>query len=394
MNESIELFFSSEFTNNLNDYRLFELPDNFDMSTLEIIEDINLQHEDNNSSTTSFMMDIDNDNLDNLPIIATLKGEINNTCNLCTENQTFEIIKVETSNGVFFFNSKNGEICAQVNNFYELQNCNNFIKIREFLENNLPYYNQNSLQQKGNVKFRNLKKSKTLQELENEIQFSTNEILQTLQKMKCLQNLNNEWFLLDEKLFQNIFDFILLHVSENNNLHNLNRNDLKKELLEQYDELLLDHCINLIIVKNDYNNKDEIISLDINKIYFYTGIGLLNKYQKWRLKDFMDTWKESISSLQQFKLLDLNILRGYFILDIDESKEDIIMYVNTLQLPSTFKERLDSLFKYKQKYNYEELQFYFKDIMNDNVMLDQLLKKHTKIQQSVLKKEKLYLPKK
>ncbi|EFC37172.1 predicted protein [Naegleria gruberi] len=404
----LELYFSQNFMGNEPMYRVFELPDDFDIDGyLESVggsSDI-MQDEDE-------ILKIEQD-LDSLPTAFYIKGENNSPAFLCTDSNSFEITRVDTSNTVLILDPSSGEIHGRVSCTYEITP--SVVKLKEDIEKILPYYPKNGISESetitGNVKFRseNKKEALTLEELESCIKASRNEILNCL-TYECHAICNdrtNRWYLLDQKLFFQIYELLLLMLAETSFSTKLalDRENVKKELGGEYDHLLLEHCLDLLSSQPSFNST---VELDINKICIFNAISLFNTHNKWRLKDFQNTWDESMNSFQQalnYRNPDISLLisQGYCVLVEEEknlSKENtMIHFLDRRDLPSQYKERLTRMFKCKPKWTFNEILIYFSELMlskSENALhqeLETLLKKHCKIQQSVLKKEKFYLMK-
>ena len=403
----VELFFSDTFMEDEPMYRVFELPDGFDLDgLLHGLESSAMQDEDE-------LLKIEND-LDNMPIACYIKGENNNPAMLCTDRNTFEITKVDTSNTVLLMESKTGEIHGRVSCTYEVTPT--IVRLRESIEKVLPSYPKNGLSSSqslsGNVKFRNdnQKKAMTITELESCIRASRQEIMDCLTR-EChaiCDKSSQQWYLLDDKLFFQIYELILLIVAENavSDKIVLKLETVYKDLGEDYDVALLEHVLDILKLDASLSNNLFECELDLKKLYTYNAISLFNTHNKWRVKDFLHTWHESVSSFGKNEPpLEFLTSQGYCILiaedDKNKSSEDntMVQYIDRRLLPAQFKERLAIMFKAKPKWTIEEMTIYLSELFcckNEAQLqqeLEAMLKKHCKVQQSVLRKEKFFMSK-
>ncbi|KAG2386038.1 hypothetical protein C9374_003187 [Naegleria lovaniensis] len=422
---SLELYFSDNFMENEPMYRVFEFPEGFDIESF--LNGINPSAHDENQ------MQDDNDeellkmenNVEDLPIAFYIKGERTAPAILCTDTNSFDLTKVDTSNTVLVFDPNSGEIHGRVSCTYEITPT--IVRVREEIEKVLPFYPKNGLSElskssanSGNVKFRseNQKHAMTLEELESCIRASRQEIFDCLVH-ECNAVCDDEtqrWYLLDQKLFFQIYELLLLTLAETSFSDKLilDRESVITELSQDYDSVLLQHCLQLISVR-DTNNQQSLnlfsntVEIDVDKICVFNAISLFSSHNKWRLQDFQNTWHESLSSfhqLQGFKNPEISSLisQGYCITVEEEknaSQDNIMIYfLDRRSLPAQFKERLARMFNCKPKWTFNELLIYLAELFpaskNESSLhqeMEAMLRKHCKVQQNPLKKEKYYMMK-
>ncbi|KAF0978348.1 hypothetical protein FDP41_002863 [Naegleria fowleri] len=428
---SLELYFSDHFMEDEPMYRVFEFPEGFDIENF--LNGINdpMTHDDANQmkdENDEQFLKIEN-SVEDLPIAFYIKGERTAPAILCTDSNSFDITKVDTSNTVLVFDPNSGEIHGRVSCMYEVTPT--IVRVREEVEKVLPFYPKNGLSElskssslnsiSGNVKFRaeNQKQAMTLAELETCIRASRQEILDCLihECNALCDDESQRWYLLDQKLFFQIYELLLLTLAETSFTDKLilDRESIDKELSQDYDSVLLQHCLQLISVR-DRNDQQHTLNLfsntveiDIDKICIFNAISLFSSHNKWRLQDFQNTWHESLSSFQQlqgFKNPEVSSLisQGYCVTVEEEknaSQDSIMLYfLDRRSLPSQFKERLSKMFTCKPKWTFNELLIYLAELFpatkNESSLhqeMEAMLRKHCKVQQNPLKKEKYYMMK-
>jgi hypothetical protein len=214
---------------------------------------------------------------------------------LCTDDKTYTVTQVETSNSIFLRNkshpTRDTEIQASVTCMYEVtEKKSNSIhqkQIRELLTRR-PHYSPgpNSMQIDTG--------SWSVSELEKHVLASRNEILRTLHQISdAVEVEEGHYQLVDPTVFNEYCSLVFLTLqSEGWNLKSVPVDECVNILKrEGQDPILARHCLLSFQSDNNSNNNssNNNIELDYRKITIHYGSTLLKQKSLWTRKQFMQS---------------------------------------------------------------------------------------------------------
>jgi len=293
---------------------------------------------------------------------------------LCTNDQTYSIKKVETSNSVFLIpSSLNNEynIIANCGTYYELKAINGRI---EQLEELLKQTQYNGSDDDNNNTLNLLSRN----DLEQYVQASKKELDDAFDKLGVIE-LQGKMRMISRSASREVIRCVLDTIMENDwSINNIDET-LCCNNMKDIDPVLL-HAVLLklgnIIDKNDTTSiwklDEESIAKSTAHILFCSLKTIKDK--TWQCDDFMIEWQSRTPGVSE---LDQKLLYGIAI-KIDNG----FKYLPVENMNKDASYRLNQLFQLKRSYSKLELVPYLEDLINDTsklaMKIDELLLQHTK----------------
>ncbi|KFM81496.1 Sister chromatid cohesion protein DCC1, partial [Stegodyphus mimosarum] len=315
--------------------------------------------------------------------VLTIRGDLEDTAVICTENQTFEIKEVETSNSLLLMpelilpekcQDKEEKVVEQnisgvFHNYYEVRPFKpNFRKLRIMLERNA--YRGKEYEEE------NLYDKVTVESLLDIVQASEGELKAALVEMPtCIIDGSIRILDFDYKfsVFSSIMDII---ESKSLPVNKIPKESVLDALDDSEPKEIYDQCFSWFTQETgdmDESGK-KLYALDETSVCKLYAEVLLRSVGKFHLDDFLKSWQRSVPEGMK---CDLRQLRGIALADRISTPE-VIFYFPSYDLPENIKERFEKLFKIKEKWAYEEIYPYLEDLASAKNDVKSLLIKYTR----------------
>ena len=294
------------------------------------------------------------------------KGDKGDDTVLCTNDQTYSIKKVETSNSVFLIpSSLNNEynIIANCGTYYELKPINGRIEQLEELLKQTQYNGSDDNNTTLNLLSRN--------DLEQYVQASKKELDDAFDKLGVIE-LQGKMRMISRSASREVIRCVLDTIMENDwSINNIdetlccnNMKDIDPVLLHAA-LLKLGHVIEKKETTSIWKLDEESIAKATAHILFCSHKSIKDK--SWQCDDFMIEWQSRTPGVSE---LDQKLLYGIAI-KIDNG----FKYLPVENMNKDASYRFNQLFQYKRSYSKLELVPYLEDI---TLKVDELLIQHTK----------------
>ena len=324
-----------------------------------------------------------------------LKGSAEDNAVICSDSKTYEIKEAETSNSMLFISKFLGpgvcsgkdleiaEVEYLTNSYFELSlSPPKLFKLHNLLST--CYF-------KGEAEEREVDVQKlfSVPELTNQVQASLKEVVSCIAAMGAF-SLNGYVRLLSFDLSCEMMVHVIQLCLENDwPLTSIPVEGVCKSLVSIYPKEILIHFLKFfspeIPVWSDDNvvdNNIENVSLSRCKVCQLFGNMILKNGSKFRLRDFIDSWRQVVPNEMDPVLSDLEDSSIIDYLDLmKQSKEDtsaaMIWYFDKWILPVENDKRLAVLFAQKPAWSFNELFPFFKDLC-DKAGLSTILAKYSR----------------
>ncbi|CAD5119162.1 unnamed protein product [Dimorphilus gyrociliatus] len=308
-----------------------------------------------------------------------IRGRKDDNAILCTKSNTYTVKEAEVSNSMLLsdnltfpdgFNNSKDVNYVSLNslnfNYYELKKTvANKRRIEQILKDN-PYIGKSS--EKNMTKY-------TTEDLKKEIQASEREILKGLEDIKACE-IEGYWRLINIDYIKTILDAIINFKEENSwEIDEIDFNECSSVLGEIYPSTIIEHIIKSYLKREDETNRYTLRSEEFVK---FIAIYLLTNAAEFNLKEFLTVWKqllpEGIADMAKASLLNgIALVRDQGI--------PSICYFPISKLPEKVDERFSALFQMKEKWKFDEILPYIRDLDDDESKLISILNKYTRSSQ-------------
>ncbi|KAL0488748.1 hypothetical protein AKO1_015831, partial [Acrasis kona] len=294
-----------------------------------------------------------------------IKGDSNKPSVLCTDDVTFSITKVETSNEVILLDKN--ELMGGLDCYYEVSQI-----IPGDLDSLFSILSKSHYPKpkKGPSEKETKPQYYTTEELLKKVQASRSEILDALHRLDAFE-VEGKWRMIDPKYFDELMELLLLTISENESL--VVFWDFIQKELKQYDPIALKHVLTIL----SEDGRVEPFHLDGQKIAIQRARSILRSGPRWQLIDFMETWTQSLTSIPDFHP-HISILTKHPLCVVDDKQ---IKLLERRLLSFDIKTRFKQMFSVKNKWSREEIDCYIADIVKEKS--DSVVDKHCRLIQSV-----------
>ncbi|CAK9303912.1 unnamed protein product [Gordionus sp. m RMFG-2023] len=305
-----------------------------------------------------------------------IRGEYEDSLILCTDNKTFELKEAETTNSLLIISNglANEELLTNppLENNLKIEHLThnyiepclikpNFLKLKESLE---PTAYRGPTYEIELIDFFKY----SMKDLKNFIQASDQEILKALYELNATI-INGFYRIIENTYFNQIVNHILSLIEENSwSYKNVYLNETLYTLEELFPREVVEFVFKSMMKKllttnpsNIINSNDDVYELDEIKICRFFAEDILKNTIKFDFKDFLNIWKLSVPKGIK---THMTYLEGLAIVLIENNKK-IIKFLPEASLPQNTKERLNSLFKIKEKWSLTELKMYFKGFLEN-----------------------------
>jgi len=291
---------------------------------------------------------------------------------LCTNEQTFSMKKVETSNSVFLIPaSYNNEynIITNCGTFYELKSINGRVEQIEELLKQTQYYGTND---------ENISNLLSRAEIEERVQASKKELDEAFEKLGVIE-LKGKMRMISRSASREVIRCVLDTIMENDwSIHNVDE-FVCCNIMKDTDAVLLHSVLKKLgrIIEKKENTM--IWKLDEDSIAKATAHILFCSHKSvkdkgWPIDEFMIEWQSRTPGVSE---LDKKLLCGIAI-KVDNN----FKYLPVEDFVRDASIRFDQLFQIKKSFNKEELVPYLEDLVKDKsivaLKVDELLLQYTK----------------
>uniref|UniRef100_T1IL49 Sister chromatid cohesion protein DCC1 n=1 Tax=Strigamia maritima TaxID=126957 RepID=T1IL49_STRMM len=313
------------------------------------------------------LLEIDNEILSYLNTGKRLvfRGSTTDFAVLCTENETYEVKEAETSNSMLLIPSlnlptkersagsrelhaKEAKLVVEIHRKYlELRRCNpRLSKLNKLLMENVYRGREYELDDvDGKYTMENL--------LEN-VQCSENEMKNALIEMKACE-IDGFWRVLEFEYEFRVVSLIVNLMEENSWAKT---ELLMAEVLDVLDELepreILRHCLQLYASETTSG----VYSLKEKEICCLHAEIILHVMGQFNLGEFLAAWQDSVP---EGFIPKVEFLKGLALID-SKRQPNIVQYYPKNQLPEDIADRFRSLFTFKEKWTFDEIEPYIKDL--------------------------------
>mmetsp|Transcript_44478 Transcript_44478/g.172648 ORF Transcript_44478/g.172648 Transcript_44478/m.172648 type:complete len:353 (-) Transcript_44478:279-1337(-) len=303
---------------------------------------------------------------------AWVKGGVGQEALLCTRKRTYAVNFLESSNTQMLLDDQHGngkgyEMVGDLKGRVVLCATNPRIdQLRDLLKT---------------CKFSELSEPSELkgiafEELVEAVQASESEIKQGLEELHALKY-GGSWFSVDENDEDQILSIIadalsLLDIGQ----RNFDPVELKSKLPEEFNEALVDHCLNkffeVCTAGESRAKRDRIRSFYAEKVLRARGGSM-------GYESFLGAWVQAIPEIFLEEDPKVSSLAGTAIEDYEkDSSRRVVRLVSKSDLPSESSQRMKKLFSIKALWAKEELEHYF------DSDVESLLVKHAKVVRTIL----------
>eukprot|EP01130_Rhizamoeba_saxonica_P016310 TRINITY_DN7519_c0_g1_i1.p1 TRINITY_DN7519_c0_g1~~TRINITY_DN7519_c0_g1_i1.p1 ORF type:complete len:343 (-),score=70.09 TRINITY_DN7519_c0_g1_i1:17-1009(-) len=277
---------------------------------------------------------------------------------LCTEDKTYSIKSVGTSNTVYFLSSNMDDdhliVQTCVDHVLEMERTNPKL-------HTLKYILQNDEL--------DLDKANTIEQLEELIQASSHEIRVELDKLNAICVLE-KWFLLAEPLKQEIMNqFIKYCRSRGLDLNNLDYLSVLPNINIDAPDLIVKKCVENHCIPVD----GDIVKINPEKYCILMAKSILQEKEKWSKDTFMIKWEFLVG--ESFEIT-LEMLSG--LIAVDENT-NTLKYLPWYELPVNHRDRFEILFATKQEWNERDIIPFVADLVQPGVTAADLLTKYARV---------------
>lgn len=307
---------------------------------------------------------------------------------MCTDNETFEVKEAETSNSLLIVSNlvlptdikecENGhimehkEILGIHHAYYELRPIKPRLKKLWMLLDASRYrgHELEYLLEESSIKLYNM------DSLLEEIQASNKEIECGLREIGACC-LDGYWRILDFDYCFRVLSYFLNLLDENS--WSVSKVPVK-EVIESLKDIvpipILEHVISEFShpAQIHDDNGDVYYTLNENKVCRFLAEALLRPAGRFNLQDFLQTWQESVPEGLQ---TNLSQLKGLALVDFD-SRPQVIWYYPETDLPEDINERVQSLFRTREKWTLNEIEPYIERLTTDKLNVNAILTKYTR----------------
>lgn len=306
-----------------------------------------------------------------------IRGRKDDNAILCTESKSYTLKEAEVSNSLLlspnlifpdsFDKSKEFE-SVSVNslnfNYFELKKTvASKRRIEEILREN-PF--------SGKSSEKNLRKYST-EDLMREIQASERELIDGLREIKACE-IDGFWRILDIQYTKTLIDAIINFKEENSwQADEIDLKECKSVLGEIYPEHIIEHIIQLYLKETDIAN---IYSVKSEELVKFFAVFILINSTEFNLKDFLNAWKQIVPE-DVVEMVKANLLNGIAL--VKDQGIQSICYFPLSKLPEKSDERFLALFNMKEKWKFEEILPYIRDLDEDEAKIISILNKNTRV---------------
>ncbi|XP_077991724.1 sister chromatid cohesion protein DCC1-like [Glandiceps talaboti] len=316
----------------------------------------------------------------------TVRGDVNDTAVVCTQNKTFELKSAETSNTLLLVPDcktpkefgENGtslkfeEVVGMAHHYFELRPCRpKLYRLQRILEENRydgPLYEDDDSHQG---------KKYAMLELLEMVQASEDEIRKELVKLQAC-NINGYWRLLSSDYDISVLVQIIQLIEENSWTSDYIPAKETLDTLENlYPRHILQHCLDCYGERRsmETDHSEEVIySLQEDKVCCAFAEMLLRPAGKFNLAEFLESWQQSVPDGMKTTPYQLE---GLALID-RSSKPEVIWHFPVNQLPEDEITRFDALFRVREKWSLDEIRPYIMDLVAAKQSVSALLQKHAR----------------
>ena len=181
------------------------------------------------------------------------------------------------------------------------------------------------------------------------------------------------WILLDMDYRLRLLTLITNYVEENSwPLDKVRKTETIKTLEGIEPESLLSQVFDLYLSKNE--NEEDVYSLEKKKFSRFYGEYLLQSSSAYSLDEFLTTWQ---TAMPEDIPTDLGDLDGLCLIDKAASPQTI-KYFNERTLSENIHERLELLFRVKEKWTVEEITPFVQKLTTKKLNVNALLTKYAR----------------
>ncbi|KAI9098047.1 sister chromatid cohesion protein Dcc1 [Phlyctochytrium arcticum] len=318
-----------------------------------------------------------------------IKGTEDESIVVCTQNATYVVSSVQTSNTLLFAKptgtaqqqnlSTSYEIQESLACYWELVPCQARLdKLRQLLENAL--YRGSVQEDIGNQheKFEG-SQYYTTEELLDIIQASEDELRIGLEELGAVE-IDGKWRLLESSYQESILKYLLISAAADElDLDNLSVEQCLASMMDSgYSPELIRHTVKYFATEDDDAIDDSSRrKLCASKVGRFIGKQALANAEspKTNLDLFMLDWQSAVP--EPFKV-DLSMLAGLCLVEDGPTGQSIIYFPKS-RLPMDEKGRFEMLFNVRKKWAHEEFVPYISDLAPTTKKLDAILLKYARM---------------
>ncbi|ORX81970.1 hypothetical protein BCR32DRAFT_292942 [Anaeromyces robustus] len=315
----------------------------------------------------------------------------------CTNNKTFQMKKVQTTNMMLLISpekennesnmnieeieEKNSPFHYNINDnistYYELIKISPKIKKLHMILSDTKYQgpDEEDRFEKQKVRFF------TFDDILNEIQASEEEIITGLKEYNAI-NINGYWRVLDSNYIQIFIETLLNNIV----IYDLSSEHLPLskviELSIEFDfpDFVSTHVLESFSDSILKEEQETYYTLSKEKITKFLGIQLLASHMPnaFEYNEFMSKWKDIVP--EDFKV-DIDLIKGFYIEEEATFQNDkrLLKYFPMTELSHDIKQRLEELFYAKPKWKDSSLLPYLQDIESNKKIIDRALIKYARV---------------
>ncbi|KAG4108214.1 hypothetical protein H8356DRAFT_1022876 [Neocallimastix lanati (nom. inval.)] len=314
----------------------------------------------------------------------------------CTNDKTFQIKKVQTTNMMLFIspelnqnpdsmendttdttsNCYHYNINDNISSYYELIKISPRIKKLYMILSDTKYQGPDEEDRFDKLKV----KFYTLNDILNEIQASEEEIIEGLKEYNAI-DINGYWRIIDPNYIQIFLETLLNNIviydlsSEHLPLHKV------IELSVEFDfpDFVTTHVLESFSDSVLKEEQETYYTLSKEKITRFLGIQLLASHMpdSYEYNEFISKWKEIVP---EDYTVNIDLIKGFYIEEETTFQNDkrLLKYFPMTELSHDMKQRLEELFYAKPKWKDSSLLPYLQDIESNKKVIDRALIKYAR----------------
>lgn len=315
-----------------------------------------------------------------------IRGEHDDDTVLCSKNKTFDLRAADTSNTLLLV----PELKTPDDSDFAAETC---MAEKSVLSCFSTYYEARLIKPKldrlkniletdaysGHDNDSDVKKYNT-EDILSYVQSSEEELMAALKYLGALQ-IHGNWRILDVNYQDKAFAQILALIEEKSwDWHQVPLDETCQVLEELYPDFVLEYCLQLYgTIKIDETDLDmecnKVFCLDEEKVcQYYAEYILRPAMGKFNYREFMEAWEQSVPDGMKIKE---EYLRGVALTDL-KTHPPVIWHFPEKGLPGDPAERLEVLFRTRQKWREEDIVPYLKNVVAPGQKISSLFLKYAR----------------
>lgn len=231
-------------------------------------------------------------------------------------------------------------------------------------------------------------KKYTFEELLDLVQSSEDELYEALDKLQACP-IQGYWRLLDADYRDMAFQHVMrLLVEQDWSYKHVPLNATCRLLQELEPEFAIKHCVSCYgnQVEEGFQEGEVYYELSEARVCQFYAELLLRPAGKFNYQEFLDSWQASIP---EGMVTSLDYLKGLALVNLSATPPTIWHY-SAADLPQEPSERFLQLFRVRDKWSFEEIEPYIKDLETPKQSLNALLMKFARVSTDTVRATKLY----